>query len=167
MELSPYLERLATDLEKVTALADEPTRETAARLITAIEPSLRMALVEAISDATAIVTADLDDVVAVVRMEGCDPVIAVDRTSETTVPVPPPPPPPPVPGENDADSARITVRLPQHLKQRAEARASEADQSLNTWIVQCIRRAAQAEPGPGFPFSATHPPTPRRVTGWA
>lgn len=164
MELSPYLERLGTDLEKVTALADDSTRETAARLIRAIEPSLRMALVEAISDATAIVTADLDNVVAVVRMEGADPVISVERTADATVPVPPAPPP--LPGEDDAD-ARITVRLPQSLKQRAESRALEADQSLNTWIVQSIRRAAQSEPGQGFPFSSPSIPTPRRVTGWA
>lgn len=157
MELSPYLERLATDLEKITALADDATREVTRRLATALEPSLRMALVEAISDTAALVTADLDDVVAVVRMEGRDPVIAVERTGSPSDPrallaADPT-------DENDADSARITVRLPQGLKTRAESRAAELDQSLNTWIVQAIRRATQDE--------KTSTTSSRRITGWA
>lgn len=163
MELSPYLQRLAEDLEKVTALADDATRETTARLVSAIEPSLRMALLEAISDTAALVTADLDGVVAVVRMEGRDPVIAVEHTGEAAAPTAA------AAGadEGEEDSARITVRLAQSLKQRAESRAAEADQSLNTWIVQAIRRETQSSSGPGFPYP--HPPKAgsRRVTGWA
>ncbi|MDO5502358.1 MAG: toxin-antitoxin system HicB family antitoxin [Actinomycetia bacterium] len=160
MELSRYLRRLAEDLEKVTALADEHTRETTARLVSAIEPSLRMVLVEAISDTAALVTADLDDVVAVVRMEGRDPVVSVEQAARTE------PIPTPAAEEGEEDSARITVRLPQSLKQRAEAHAGEVDQSLNTWIVQTIRRATSDAPGPGFPFGSA-PRSSRRVTGWA
>lgn len=167
MELSPYLNRLAEDLDRVTALADQPTRDVTARLVSALEPSLRMALVEAISDAAAIVTADLEDVAAVVRMEGRDPVITVERTSTPGgPPLPPLPPEPPTP-DGEEDSARITLRLPQSLKVRAESRAAEAEQSLNTWIVHTIRRAAQVDPGPAFPFSRASTPTSRRVTGWA
>lgn len=69
MELSPYLQSIADDLDKVTALADDDTREVTRRLLTALEPGLRLALVQAISDATAIIGAELDDVVALVRME--------------------------------------------------------------------------------------------------
>lgn len=161
MELSPYLHRLAEDLEKVTALADDQTRETTARLVSAIEPSLRMVLVEAISDTAALVTADLEDVVAVVRMEGRDPVVTVEQSA-----APAETPPAPAADEADEDSARITLRLPQSLKHRAEQHAGEADQSLNTFIVQAIRRATSAGPGPGFPF-AQAPRSSRRVTGWA
>ena len=161
MELSPYLQRLAEDLEKVTALADDQTRATAARLITALEPGLRSVLIEAVSDTAALVTADLDDVVAVVRMEGRDPVISVERAEgATTTAIP-------THDDSEEDSARITVRLPQSLKQRAESRAAEADQSLNTWIVHAIRRSAHDEPGPGFPFHQGPKHGSRRVTGWA
>lgn len=161
MELSPHLRRLAADLEKVTALADEPTREVAARLATALEPSLRMALVEAVTETAALVTAHLDDVVVTVRMDGRDPVVVIEQTSpEATAPIPTPEP-------DEDDDARVTLRLPQSLKRRAEKRAEEADQSLNSWIVHAIRRAAQGEPGPTNPFSPTSRHTPRRVTGWA
>lgn len=163
MDLSPYLQRLAEDLEKVTALADDPTRAIATRLLAALEPGLRTVLVEAVSDTAAVVTADLDGVVAVVRMEGRDPVIAVERTDSSgpTMTIP-------AAEEGEEDSARITVRLPQSLKQRAEARAADADQSLNTWIVHAIRRATHEEAGPGFAFPGGPQRTSsRRVTGWA
>lgn len=159
MELSPYLRAIAEDLEKVTALADDSTREVTGRLLAALEPGLRMALVQAVSDATALISAELDGVVAVVRIEGRDPVIAVEHTGES------PSHRPPTTDEGD-DSARVTVRLPQGLKQRAEARAAEADQSLNTWIVQAIRRSTQED---AFipPFARPRVPGARRVTGWA
>ncbi|MCA1783822.1 MAG: toxin-antitoxin system HicB family antitoxin [Dermatophilaceae bacterium] len=159
MELSPYLRAIADDLEKVTALADESTRSVTGRLLTALEPSLQMALVQAVSDAVALVSAELDGVVAVVRMEGRDPVIAVEHTGESQAHQPP------AEDEGD-DSARVTVRLPQALKQRAEARAVESDQSLNTWIVQSIRRSTRED---AFipPFARPRVPGSRRVTGWA
>lgn len=162
MDLSPYLQRLATDLEKVTALADDSTRDTANRLIAALEPGLRTVLVEAISDTAALVTADLEGVVAVVRIDGRDPVIAVERTDSTapTMAIP-------TQDEGEEDSARITVRLPQSLKQRAEVRAGEADQSLNTWIVHAIRRATTEGAGPDFSFAGPPKSSSRRVTGWA
>lgn len=162
MDLSPYVQRLADDLEKVTALADEPTRATATRLLAALEPGLRSVLVEAVSDAAAVVTADLDGVVAVVRMEGRHPVIAVERT-ESTAPMMT------IPAQNEGeeDSTRITVRLPQSLKQRAEGRAGEADQSLNTWIVHAIRRATHEGADAGSPFAGSPKSSSRRVTGWA
>lgn len=165
MDLSPYLHRLAEDLEKVTALADDHTRETTARPVSAIEPSLRMVLLEAVSDTAALVTADLDDVVAVVRMEGRDPVVTVEQTAtDATTPLP-------VSDPDEGDDARVTLRLPQSLKQRAETQAGEADQSLNTFIVQAIRRATSDGPGPQYgprsALRATQAPGSRRVTGWA
>ena len=159
MELSPYLQGIAEDLEKVTALADDHTREITGRLLSALEPSLRMALVRAISDTAAIVTADLDDVVAVVRMEGRDPVISVERTGE------PQPAAAPTADEGD-DYVRVTVRLPEGLKQRAESRATQAEQSLNSWVVQAIRRASH-EAGFAPPFMRPPMPGGRRTTGWA
>lgn len=164
MELSPYVGRLADDLAKVTALADDTTRDVAARLVAALEPSLRMVLVEAISDTAALVTTDLDDVVALVRMDGRDPVVTVERTPTQ----PSAPPVDPVADDPQDDNARITLRLPQSLKSRAETRAAENDQSLNTWIVHAIRRATHDHPNPFDPTSRTdRRATSRRVTGWA
>ncbi len=168
MNLEPYLSSVLADLDRATALADDPTRQVVARVATAVEPALRLALVHALSDAAAAVTSELDEAAVVVRMEGRDPVLSVHRT-ESAPPVPPAPPAPPSAPEppaevEDGETARVTVRLPQSLKAQLDRAALEADQSLNTWIVQALRRAT----GPATPgaTTSTHH-TARRVTGWA
>jgi hypothetical protein len=61
----------------------------------------------------------------------------------------------------DGSVARISLRLPDGLKGRAEAAAAAAGTSLNTWLVHAVTAAVRA-PSP--------PPTgrgPRRYTGFA
>lgn len=173
MNLEPYLASVAADLDRATALADEQTRAVAARVASAVEPTLRLVLVQALSDAAASITSDLTDSAVVVRMEGRDPVLAVHRT-EAAPPAPPTPPAPPAPVPeppadlDDGETARVTVRLPQSLKNHLDRLAADAEVSLNTWIVQTLRRAtATAAPsGDGTPTAqSTH--SARRVTGWA
>lgn len=174
MNLDPYLASVLVDLERATALADEQTREVAAKVATAVEPALRLALVHALSDAAAHVTSELTDAAVVVRMEGREPVLSVHRT-EVPPPVPPVPPTPPVPEPpaeaEDGETARVTVRLPQSLKVQLDRLAMEAEQSLNTWIVQALRRAATTRvTSTGTGAGADTPTTTqsaRRVTGWA
>lgn len=167
MNLDPYLASVLADLDRATALADEQTRAVAAKVATAVEPALRLALVHALSDAAATVTSELTDAAVVVRMEGRDPVLAVHRT-EVAPPVPPTPPSPPAPPAapeaEDGETARVTVRLPQSLKAQLDRLADAADQSLNTWIVQALRRAST---GATLPEATTTPQSARRVTGWA
>ena len=176
MDLSPYLEAVSEDLARSTALADEPTREVVRRLVPSIEPAVRLALVQALSDAAAAITAELDDAVVTLCMDGRDPALEVRQLPS---PAGTDDPERGVRGadeEEDDDkgrgTARLTVRLPETLKRRAEARAEQAETSLNTWVVQTLRRAtdssvqgAAADLGAAIRSSAT--PTPRRVTGWA
>lgn len=167
MNLDPYLASVLADLDRATALADEPTRQVAAKVATAVEPALRLALVHALSDAAANVTSELTDAAVVVRMEGRDPVLSVHRTEAAPPvapqPVAPPASEPPV-DTDDGETARVTVRLPQSLKTRIDRLAVEADLSLNTWIVQALRRATTS--GVGGPDASTTQ-SARRVTGWA
>lgn len=177
MDLSPYLEAVSGDLARSTALADEPTREVVRRLVPSIEPAVRLALVQALSDAAAAITAELDDAVVTLRMNGRDPALEVRQLPS---PAETDDPERGVRGADDEEddddkgrgTARLTVRLPETLKRRAEARAEQAETSLNTWVVQTLRRAtdssvqgAAADLGAAIRSSAT--PTPRRVTGWA
>ncbi|MGO0575295.1 toxin-antitoxin system HicB family antitoxin [Ornithinimicrobium panacihumi] len=162
MNLQPYLAAVGEDLSRATALADDHTREVAARVATAVEPALRLALVQALSDAAAQITTQLDGAVVTLRMDGRDPELVVqdlpgttdgttDGTSGTQ-------------DEQDDDIARVTVRIPEPLKKRAESLAAGADQSLNTWIVAAIRRATTTD-RPGTTSSPrSHS---RRITGWA
>ena len=169
MNLQPYLAAVGEDLSRATALADDHTREVAARVATAVEPALRLALVQALSDAAAQITTRLDGAVVTLRMDGRDPELVVQDVPAT------PAAPAGTTGsaadggartedEQDDDIARVTVRLPEPLKKRAESLATGADQSLNTWIVAAIRRATTTD-HPGTPSSP--PSHHRRITGWA
>lgn len=159
MDLDHYLDGLRDDLAKATALSDEHTRHVAERLLVALEPALRLRLVEVLTDAAASLSADLGDTVEV-RMEGRDPVWFVQRQVHEAVE------PTLVLDESDADgTARITLRLPESVKRAAEAAAEDERVSLNSWIVTAVR-AHLAVPGPR---GRTHPRTrtERRITGWA
>ena len=60
--------------------------------------------------------------------------------------------------------ARITLRLPETLKGRAEALAARRGQSLNTWLVAAAKAAAE---GPQSPRPGRHGMPGQRVQGWA
>lgn len=182
MDLTPYLDSVAADLDRATALADDQTRDVAHRLTTALEPGLRLALLRAVTDTAAQINTELDDAVVTVAMAGRDPLVAVTRTAPPphTPPAAPHPPGPaagPGPegeagGQGEAGdqgetggTARITLRLPEQLKSRAEDLAARAGQSLNTWLVQAVREATEHE---GAKTRHTpHTSSSRRIAGWA
>jgi len=173
MELSPYVDRLRTDFVQAAQAAGPDSAATADRLMLALEPAVRMALLEALSDAAAEITQDLRVQAVEVRLKGRDPQFVVSATE----------PAPEAPGDlgDDAEEgpetvARVTVRIPESLKTRAEELAAEAGQSLNTWIVGAIRRATRdrglhidLDLG-SLPFGAAGPGrtrAARRMQGWA
>ena len=45
---------------------------------------------------------------------------------------------------DEAFSARITLRLPESLKQRVESSAAREGTSVNTWLVQALQRAVES-----------------------
>jgi hypothetical protein len=61
--------------------------------------------------------------------------------------------------ETGGESSRITLRLPEELKAKAERAAAAQDSSLNTWLVQVVRDAVRAAPQRGR--GRQH-----RVRGW-
>lgn len=152
MQLTPYLEAVARDLDRATALADQQTRELTQRVASVIEPGLRLAMVQLLSDAAAQLTAELDGPVITVRMEGRDPDWHIVHNEATLAAHDS------EPGDDD-NSARVTVRLPEAVKKRAESAAQIAGQSLNTWIVQALRRATTSD--------TTSHRSSRRISGWA
>ncbi|GGK82292.1 toxin-antitoxin system HicB family antitoxin [Ornithinimicrobium pekingense] len=170
MDLHPYLDAVAADLDRATALADDSTRDLAHRLASAIEPGLRMALVRAVSDTAAQINTQLDDAVVTVTIAGHEPLVTVTRTAALEThggdgqhdPAAPPAGPEDRSGVDPGGTVRITLRLPEQLKTRAEELAERAEQSLNTWLVQAVRRATTD----GRRARASVPGS-RRHTGWA
>ncbi len=181
MQLSTYVEHFRRDLLAAAEAGGDEARQAAERLSYAIDPSARLALMEAISQAAAEITAEMREGSVEVRLAGRDVEFVVEQTPVLpTPPTPPAPPEPPLPPALDAESddaqARITVRLPESIKARAEERAAAAGQSLNTWLVSAIREAtADAATRPMDVTSFTVPGEDpfahvrrgsRRMTGW-
>lgn len=142
MDITPYVERLRHDLAQAAAAGDEQVRQAADRLTLALDPSLRLALMEALSQAAAEITTEMRAGSVEVRLSGRD----LDFVVEHPAPTPPPATQTAAAAddqEDDGATARITLRLPETVKTRVEELASRTGTSLNTWIVNALRQATR------------------------
>jgi antitoxin component of RelBE/YafQ-DinJ toxin-antitoxin module len=141
MDITPYVESLRRDLLAAAEAAGPDARAAAERLSYALDPSARLALMEAISQAAAEITAELPSGTVDVRLAG--------RELEFGLHLPPPPQPAAAAPETDAEEsdegnlARITLRIPESVKAKAEEYAAKANLSLNTWLVNVVRAATR------------------------
>src|ERR687897_995154 len=141
MDITPYVDTLRRDLVAAAEAGGDDLKQAAERLAYALDPSARLALMEAISHAAAEITAELPEGSVDVRLVGRELDFVVEIAPPSAMPAPPPPPAPPAPLEDDGDLARITLRIPEAVKARAEEKAAAAGQSLNTWMVGLVRTA--------------------------
>jgi HicB family len=140
MDLTPYITSLREDLTATASAGDEQTRRAAAVLSAALEPSMRLALMNALADLAAEVTASLPGQVVEVRLDGRDVRVVVTgaQTEREPVEEAKAPPPPPVEG---GDIARMTLRMVEQIKGQAEQAAAAQGVSLNTFISQAVQGA--------------------------
>jgi HicB family len=155
MDLSPYVDAVRADLEATAAAGTEDTRATAALLSTALDASLRLCLLDALSALAAEVTAS-SDVEVELRVHGREPQVVVSTAPRDEPPVAEAP----LDGDDDRGPARLTVRLPESLKERAEQQAANDGLSVNAWMVQAVHRALQ-------PNAFDRGRGARRTTGYA
>jgi hypothetical protein len=140
MDITPYVDSLRTSLVSAADSAGDETRQAAERLTFALDSSARLAIMEAVSQAAAEITAEMPNGGVDVRLNGRE----LDFVVHVATPTPPVPPPPPSPDDlDDGNLARITLRIPESVKSKAEERANDAGQSLNTWLVNIIRAATR------------------------
>jgi hypothetical protein len=147
MDITPYVDNLRRDLTSAAEAIGSEGRATAERMMLALEPAVRLALMEVLSQAAAEVTAELPAGTVEVRLRGREPELVVD----VPLGAPSAPPalavPPPAPGEPDEEPedddtiARVSLRIPESVKVRAEELASRSGHSLNAWIVAVLRAA--------------------------
>ncbi len=180
MDITPFVGTLRQSLMQAAGVGGPEARAAAERLVHALEPAVRLTLFEALAQAAAEITHDLPGTSVDVRLKGRDPSFVVTGSATHLPPEPPgPPAPPPPPGDDStADTdveegvSRITLRLPESLKARAEELAASRGQSLNTWMVNAVRTAASAidEGGWGPHFGPGAPGRNRlsnkRIQGW-
>ena len=162
MDLSPYLESLRRDLIAAAAPAGDDAIQTAELLSTSLESSLRLALLEALSDAAAEITGELNRVgnpaTVEVRMRARQADLVVNETPIA------PPEPPPAPVSDSGDLARITLRLPEPLKLAVESAAAAESISVNAWLVRAINSSVHSHTGTATTGRARYG---KRVTGYA
>ncbi len=144
MDISPYVESLRQDLTAAAEAGGPEAKAAAERLALALDPAVRLALMDALSQAAAEITAELPAGSVDVRLRGREPQLVVDVPAVAL----PREEPSPVPGDEETEdedgaTARITLRLPESLKFKAEELATKGGHSLNSWIVNAIRAATR------------------------
>jgi hypothetical protein len=139
MNIAAFVEALQQDLANVASMGDQATAEAARRISAALEPSLRLRLMDVLGEAAVELTSQLPDGHVEVRLAGGDPeLVYVEERGG------------PVPTGEDSLSARVTLRLPETLKAVIDAAAQEAGVSANTWLLQQISRSTGSKRrGPG------------------
>lgn len=159
MDLSPYLETLRRDLAAAAAPGGPDIARAADLLGGSLESSARLCLLEALSDAAAEITTRLGSATVEVRLRGREADLVVTESAPQPTPAAPPPP-----TTDAADLARITLRLPEPLKEQVERAASAEGVSVNAWLVRAISSAVYTPP----PAQASDRLRPgRRITGFA
>jgi hypothetical protein len=146
MNLTLVIDSLRTELTAVAELGDERVGAVAQRLADTLATSLRLRLLDVLSQAALELSSKLPDGHVEVRLAGQEPELVYVEGEEE-----------PAAGASEELSARITLRLPESLKTSVEAAAAREGVSVNTWLVRALARAADGKPrtGPG-----------RRLTGY-
>jgi hypothetical protein len=161
MDLTEYVEALRHSLTTAAAAGGEQAQETARLLADTIDPAARLALIDALSAMAAEVTAALDGDLVDLRIRGRNPeVVVVPAVHEPVAEIPADSP---TDAPDDGSTARISLRLPDALKVRAEAAAAAEGTSLNAWLVRAVADATHGPRRPGPPSGRG----PRRYSGFA
>src|SRR4051794_23353044 len=163
MDLTEYVEVLRGSLTTAAAAGGEQVRDTARLLADALDPAVRLTVLDALATMAAEVTAALDGDVVEIRVRGRAPEVVVPGGVHAPEAIPAEPVDEAV---DDGGTARISLRLPDALKSRAEAAAAAQGGSLNAWLVRAVADAVNrpsSDPGPG-PLPGRGP---RRYSGFA
>jgi predicted HicB family RNase H-like nuclease len=159
MDLAPYLEALRRDLAATAAPGGSDVTRAAELLAGSLDASARLCLLEVLSDAADEITAKLSTTTVEVRLRGREADFVVTEISHPNDVTPTPPAPSTEPA---GDVARITLRLPESLKDSVERAAAAEGISVNSWLVRAVLAAAQG--------GRTEPPRQhgagRRITGF-
>ena len=160
MDLQPYVESVRHELSVAAAAGGPDAAELADRLTAPLESAIRLALLEALSEAAELITRELAPGSVEVRLRGRDPHF-------TVIPAPAEPaeaPPMAVPADADDDGGtwRVTLRLPESLRTAVDSAARGAGLSVNAWLV----RAAAGALGTGQPRRGHDGPSGKSFSGW-
>ncbi|GGU33770.1 hypothetical protein [Streptomyces lavendofoliae] len=148
MDLTPYVDNLRRELAVAAEAGGDEARELAERLTAPLESATRLTMLNVLSAAMAEVTRELAPGSVDVRLRGLDPdFVVTPPPAEGGAPAEPsvsgePLGSGPAPAEGDeGGTARVNLRLPAHLKARAEEAAGREGLSVNAWLVRAVSAA--------------------------
>lgn len=146
MDLTPYVDTLRRELAVAAEAGGDDARELAERLTAPLESATRLTLLSVLSAAVGEITRELAPGSVDVRLRGLDPDFVVTlpptdvASEEPAAPVEQLKTPAPLEGD-EGGTARVNLRLPAHLKSRAEEAASREGLSVNAWLVRAVSAA--------------------------
>ncbi|MFG3199007.1 toxin-antitoxin system HicB family antitoxin [Streptomyces sp. NPDC048208] len=146
MDLTPYVDTLRRELAVAAEAGGEEARELAERLTAPLESATRLTMLHVLSAAMDEITRELAPGSVDVRLRGLDPEFVVTTPPAEAAPAEeaaaPVAPQPAVEGD-EGGTARVNLRLPAHLKARAEEAASREGLSVNAWLTRAVSAAVE------------------------
>ena len=137
MDLQPYVDGVRHELGVAAAAGGSDATALADRLTAPLDSALRLALLEALSDAAEEITRELAPRSVEVRLRGRDPEFTVSSGVEelpeqvATVPE----------ADEDGGTWRVSLRMPSSLRSAVEASARADGLSVNAWLVRAVAAA--------------------------
>lgn len=140
MELGQYVNDLQRQLVDAAENGTDDTRAVAERLAAGLDASVRLVLLDVLSNAAGEITRDLAPGSVDVRLRGREVefVVTAPHTEAETEERPA------ASVElDDVSTSRTTLRLPDALKARVDEAAAADGLSVNTWLVRAVAAALQ------------------------
>ncbi|NEB82436.1 toxin-antitoxin system HicB family antitoxin [Streptomyces sp. SID14478] len=171
MDLTPYVDSLHRELAVAAEAGGDQARELAERLTAPLESATRLTMLNVLSAAMDEITRELAPGSVDVRLRGLDPdfVVTPPPSDAAYTEVQETAPAPAQAGDTDeGGTARVNLRLPAHLKARAEEAASREGLSVNAWLVRAVSAAVDGGAAPRTPRTTekTRPTAGQSFTGW-
>ncbi|MET8861025.1 toxin-antitoxin system HicB family antitoxin [Streptomyces sp. NPDC004579] len=145
MDLTPYVDTLRRELAVAAESGGDEARELAERLTAPLESATRLAMLNLLSAAMDEITRELAPGSVDVRLRGLNPdFVVTPPPAYNSAPEEPAAPADllAAPAEGDeGGTARVNLRLPAHLKARAEEAATREGMSVNAWLVRTVSAA--------------------------
>ncbi|AXE75867.1 hypothetical protein [Streptomyces atratus] len=170
MDLTPYVDTLRRELAVAAEAGGDEARELAERLTAPLESATRLTMLNVLSAAMDEITRELAPGSVDVRLRGLDPDFVVtlpptDGGTMETAAAPVEPFKAAAPADGDeGGTARVNLRLPAHLKARAEEAAGREGLSVNAWLVRAVSAAVEGGTRPRT-TQKTHT-IGQSITGW-
>ena len=141
MDLQPYVDNVRHELTVAAAAGGAEAEALADRLTAPLESAIRLALLEALSEAAELITRDVAPGSVEVRLRGRDPEFSVTAGPEE---LPEAPAVAPADADDDGGTWRVTLRLPESLRTGVDAAARRDGLSVNAWLVRAVTAALGA-----------------------